>query len=273
VKLELAVQEDQISTLQSLGFTKNQAKIFLNLVRSGTCSAKTISKLSKVPREKVYRIMSQLHEKGLVIKTLSRPSKFTAVPIEDCIKILIKKKNKEHKELLEKTNDLLQKTNATNSSGLPEEESNFVLIPVREYNAKIRRKKVEDLQESLDCITTWKRFNQMVSLAKKSMSIALQKGVKCRYIMNKTKDEELPTDALKKLDMYPHFQIKYLPSAPKACLALFDKKEVYLITHLEKNLLDSPMLWSNNRCLASVIQDYFEIMWITAMESIPKQIY
>jgi hypothetical protein len=41
---------------------------------------------------------------------------------------------------------------------------------------------------------------------------------------------------------------------------------VFIILNPKAGLFDSPALWSNNQSLLSVVQDYFNTLWLAAME-------
>ncbi len=54
--------------------------------------------------------------------------------------------------------------------------------------------------------------------------------------------------------------------APLAHIALFDRKEVFINTSTTDGLAETPLLWSNSSSLVTVVHDYFEILWLTAIE-------
>jgi hypothetical protein len=49
-------------------------------------------------------------------------------------------------------------------------------------------------------------------------------------------------------------------------MAIYDRKEILIITNPHARLSESPALWSNNSSLISGMCDYFTILWTTAME-------
>ena len=55
-----------IQVLMKLGLSFVQAKIYLVLVGLGEADVKTVSLVSSVSRQEVYRVMPQLLEAGLV---------------------------------------------------------------------------------------------------------------------------------------------------------------------------------------------------------------
>ena len=121
---ELAIQEDEVSTFQKLGLTRNQSKVYLSLAAFGEekFSAGQVSKCCGVPREKIYKITSHLEEKGLISKILSKPTKFSAIPVKTCISILLQQQQNEYKELVTKSRMLAQKFLEKNPTPTTEEQ-------------------------------------------------------------------------------------------------------------------------------------------------------
>ncbi len=69
-----------LSLLESLGFSPNQAKIYLTLVILGDSTAKTIGSYSKVSREEVYRKLSEIEKMGFIERVFTKPAMFRAIP-------------------------------------------------------------------------------------------------------------------------------------------------------------------------------------------------
>jgi sugar-specific transcriptional regulator TrmB len=78
----------------------------------GTSAVGEISKLSKVRREEVYRILPKLEKTGLIEKTLSTPVKLKATSVENALSILIRNEEENAKnriiELTKKKEEFLQ---------------------------------------------------------------------------------------------------------------------------------------------------------------------
>ncbi len=62
-------------------------------------------------------------------------------------------------------------------------------------------------------------------------------------------------------------KIRYLSDYPRIIFAIFDKKEVVIATELKKALQGSAGLWSGNLNIVGMAEQYFEILWLAAMES------
>ena len=64
---KMSTREPDISSLKELGLTENQAKAIIGMVKIGVQSdATSIAKVSNVPRSKIYFILQQLTEIGLI---------------------------------------------------------------------------------------------------------------------------------------------------------------------------------------------------------------
>jgi sugar-specific transcriptional regulator TrmB len=84
-QLILALQE----RLRDFGLTKNESKIYLFLSKNGAKKALEISKEEKIPRTETYHLLSTLEDKGIVSISIRKPTKFSAVKIEQAIESII----------------------------------------------------------------------------------------------------------------------------------------------------------------------------------------
>ena len=98
--MALSSIEQNAQTLSSFGLTVKQAKVYLALVSLGTAPVGEISKLSKVRREEVYRILPKLEKMGLIEKTLTIPVKLKATSVDNALSILIRDEEEQAKRLV-----------------------------------------------------------------------------------------------------------------------------------------------------------------------------
>jgi sugar-specific transcriptional regulator TrmB len=263
----LASQDKEVQILTRLGLTFSQAKVYLALGRSGTSTAKTISQVSNIAREHVYEIMRQLQDLGLVEKVLTRPSEFRPIPIREGFSFLLQRRIKETSELQAKTIDLVKNLfESKEKKVLQRDGSQFVLIPKKEAIIQAKKKKAENTQTSIDCITTLKRFLQVAHTYGEVISEALERGVKIRVITQTPEDDESLPGIVKDFKKNPSYRLRYVLKSPSAVVTVYDKKELLIVTSPTADLAESPALLSNNSSLLKIIQDYFEILWITALE-------
>jgi len=258
---------EDIQTLIRLGLTISQAKVYLALLELEKATGKTISKHAKIARQEAYRILAELQEKGLVEKIIDMPTEFKPIPIENSMSILIKRKKNEVSKTQKEAARLLQKLKQkTLQSTLKEDETRFSLFP---EPVAVRREKgtLKTVQRSYDVITSCRDPHSVIFIDMEGIAEALQRGVKIRVIIDKTDEKEVLSDIIKQLKKYPNFKIMYLPNAPEALMSIYDEKEAWVCTCTHPVLKECPTLQTNNSCLLSILQDYFEIRWLTAMEN------
>jgi hypothetical protein len=60
--------------------------------------------------------------------------------------------------------------------------------------------------------------------------------------------------------------MRFIPYFPKAIFGIYDEKEIFIVLKSKTGLPGSPALWSNNPPLIDLAEDYFEMLWLTAMK-------
>jgi sugar-specific transcriptional regulator TrmB len=260
-------QKNTIQTLVQLGLTILEAKIYLTLSRYESLATKELSEVAKTSRPDTYRVLAKLQKRGLIEKIITKPAQFKAIPMETGIAFLLERKQVEHKNIETKSNLLLQ---AIKERPVPKPSevttSHFALIPQREPVIKKINEAIDNAEKSVDIFLSWKRFSLgITSTFAKSSQKAWERRVKFRIVVEspkETADVELARQFCRKS---PFCEIRFLPRPPKTVLGIYDQKHFFVIVNPKKGLFDSPALWSNSHSLLTVIRDYFEMLWLTAM--------
>jgi sugar-specific transcriptional regulator TrmB len=265
----LTMGEYECRALQDLGLTLSQAKVYLTLVTIGNLSARQASTFAQVARQDIYRILTELQQRGLVEKIVATPTKFSAVPIQDTISVLMERKIKETSELQDKTQELIQRVAAKVKTSILEEHQQFVLIPEKEALIKRMKKAVANAQESIDIISSGTVFPNFLFVIAENLKETIAKGVEIRYIVHKPEEIASWPEMVQDFMKNPLFKLKVLPNPPDTKCSIFDYKEVFIATYPSRGAFQSPALWSNNPCLIIAIQDHFEKNWAKATESNP----
>src|SRR4030043_336797 len=65
--------EENVRALSDLGLSPNQAKVYLSVLQTEGLPVHDISKIAKVNREDVYRVVLRLEKMGLIEKILGNP--------------------------------------------------------------------------------------------------------------------------------------------------------------------------------------------------------
>jgi len=98
--------------LHDFGLTKNESKIYLFLSKSGPSKAIKITDSEKIPRTETYHLLSTLEEKGIVKPSIQRPTRFSAVVIEQAIDSIIENQQKKIEDLKLLKHDMIKLWNS-----------------------------------------------------------------------------------------------------------------------------------------------------------------
>jgi sugar-specific transcriptional regulator TrmB len=264
ISLESLTLEEAIATLKALGLTLVQSKVYIVLAKSNALTIATLSKLSKVPRTDLYRVVKKLEQKGLVERVIATPVKFHGISLKEGVNLLINLKNQENRVLLEKANSLLQtygEKTASKIAGIS--ISKFILIPHARVIDRIR-KAIDAAQETVNLIISSSRFAQGVFLYQENVQRSLSREVQWRFIIERPANAKLRFNTLELLPKSPLCKVRYISSAPKTITGIYDQKQVFIIEQSKAGLSESPALWSNNKSLIALATGHFEKLWDTA---------
>ena len=265
--------EPQFSELQiliDLGLTLKQARVYLALIESGPIKVSEISKSSQVARPDVYPALSKLQKLGIVEKIIKTPLQYRATPINEGISRLLNTKTQQYEKVRTEAKILLSTAKKEKPKKKQIETPQFVLIPKRTVTERIKTS-IEKAQLNIDLVLSWKRFSQgIASTFAESIETAWAKNVKIRFIIESPSESKTAKQLIQFCEEKPSCQTRFTPHYPKATFGIYDKKEIYLIAKSKTDLPGSPALWSNNQSLISAMEDYFEILWLTAMKE-PSQ--
>lgn len=79
--------ENTVQQLKKLGFNEYEAKSYVSLVKQGSVTAYQVSKDSGIPRARIYDVLSNLVEKGIVLKEEIKDStQYSPLPVDVLLK-------------------------------------------------------------------------------------------------------------------------------------------------------------------------------------------
>ncbi len=257
---EDAKYTEDIQTLVDIGLTYRQSKIFLALSLLGKANISALSATAKMDRANVYRAMKQLRELKIVQVSITNPTTFEALPLNDAVQLLLEGKKNKYMNAALKAKKFLKKHRQNCIKSENSIESQFILIP----GGKLTLNKLEELSNSITethdgvlCLKDLQnRSDFFYSLFKK----LLCKNVKIRIIVSCKKNEKLPKIFESLLNI--NFKIRITEKEPYDTFGIWDKKRVFLTV---SSKISEPMtdgLFVDNFAVVGLIQEYFELKWV-----------
>jgi sugar-specific transcriptional regulator TrmB len=266
--------------LRDFGVTEKEAEIYIFLAKHGALKGGEISKRAKTHKALVYRILSSLQTKGLVIPTLESPARFTAVNFETVIDLNIKVR-REEVALLENTKkELLSYWKNISQAGAEAALEKFGVV---EGSNKIYPKIFQMIKE------TKKQFSAVATVS--GLVRAEQYGVldaafshpsksQIRFRFLTELNEQNLSEVKALLKKTPKTGFDFRGRNPDLGLSLFprmvirdDEEILFFITPTDKiptTEQDDSCLWTNSKALIQAFTVLFDDLWSNATDIIAR---
>lgn len=221
--------EQIISALLDMGLTEYEAKVYASLLNMGKSTASQVALESKVPRARIYDVLSTLARKGWVTIINEKPLKYVSSPLSE-IKNKLKKIEGRFKKAEKKIVDELH-SNIKNENEAVSEASIDILLGRKETFRRI----AAAIESSRDSIYLYYCKEELLLELLPYLKKAAEKGVKVRMLV--LKDCSLKTK--RKLKKY--FEVRVQPSFPgHACLLVDSAK--YMNIFFRNNDLNADVI-------------------------------
>ena len=268
------IPKESIEILVELGLTQTEAKVYMALLCLKSATARNIHRASKVARQDVYQLLSDLQEKGLIEKVINKPAKFRPIPANEAISILTQRRNKQHRQLKKRAIKHFRDFEAGNAETLPlDGVTQFALLSKSETNptGHIDKlgKAVDNAQKSVMWSTTFPLFMKVKFFDQHIWKKAAERGVKFKFIIGGRPKEksELNLDPI--LENSDNFKIRWTSTVLPAVVLLVDEREAFC--RLGRDI-DCPVLFSLSPSFVALIRDYFEMNWKSLENSRKRKI-
>ena len=240
----MVFEEQDLQYLTEIGFTKTQAKLYLTLLRLGKTDGKTLSKNANASRTVVYRTLDELQKMGLVEKEITIPYKFKATPLKQGMQILLARRLQEYENYREKAENFLLRNDNYNQEMFQENEYKFNIVESSERILQIIKRQHDDVQRSMDILSTLHRWLQILDSCFENYETALTRGVKYRVVIEKSIGKINLPESVRALLAKPNFKLRLSRSPLKTNAGIMDQKEATLNLFPSKSLGESPLIWT-----------------------------
>lgn len=248
-----------VQTLERLGLTKLQAKIYLASCYLEKAAVSKISALAKIARPDVYRVLPSLEELGLVTKVISNPTQYEAVPLKKGCRRLLIKKQLEYTKVKKSVNHMVEFHKNQENKQDPDKSRFEIVSSAKQL---LERLAIEDslAQKTIDIMGNWIHIRPLLYGANNLLPNALKRGVKIRILTDDTIDKKF-----EKTIKSPLLEVRSLngPVPIKTVIYDTEKANMYVGTLYDKRGL-IPSLWSENPGFIKILFAFFESNWLQA---------
>jgi len=164
-----------VTELEQLGFTANEANVYLALIQKGAMTATAIAAATRLARTAVYPTINSLVDQGLVDAGEGYGSKFSAVPAERALSHLMLERDRITRAVIERISSLEEPAEA-----VPEELIQVIRSP-RAVAERFERLQLE-AERQIDVFVKAPLFVRPGNPAEEK---PLRRGVRCRGLYEK----------------------------------------------------------------------------------------
>jgi sugar-specific transcriptional regulator TrmB len=265
------IQEKVLKTLQDLGLTSLDSKIYIYLAKKGPQKGNAISKALKVQKQQLYRNLKKLQSKAIVSATLEHPAKFSAVPFEKVLDLFIKAKLQEAQTIQTEKTRLLSSWQAMQVVETPDASARFMVIEGRNIIYSRIRQMINATKTQLSIISTISglaRADQF-GLLDAGFKHPLRSEVQFRFLTHLSKENMDTMQTL--LKETPKADLRFEIRTPNIGSSLFprmvirDQGEVVFFINPKVDAAlpeqDDLCLWTNCKSLIHSFLAMFEELW------------
>ncbi len=256
---QLSTIED---TLARFGLLKNEIRVYMYLARAGEKKAGEIAEAISLHRTETYRILRDLEKKGIVFSIFEKPLKFTAVPLDKAIDLLVDAQKIKIKLLEQEKTSLVE---LWQSMPQPKgENAKKELFQMLEGEQQVLMKANELLEKTEEKFHVFASADYLSELFYNDFSDNL-KGQADKVQVTLVTDDSLKS-------AYFIGQMKWLSESHKIadeqnlpCFMLSDNKEVLIAFHEKDNDSEDDVkkkprtaaIWTNYSALVNTLQMLF----------------
>jgi HTH-type transcriptional regulator, sugar sensing transcriptional regulator len=246
-------------TLQELGLSLNEARIYEALLKLGKSSISQIAVETSIHRRNVYDAVNRLVEKGIITPVIgSKDSNYLPVDPGKLLEIVEEKRQKLQK-ILPALEDLFKQEKGS--------EGIYILKGIEGYKNALR----DILNVGQTCYTIagkslWTNPSTD-PISEKAIQEGFQKNIKYHTLFDATAKEQV-----QKMKKYPNQIYRFLPekySSPTAVDIYGDRVVVYVNDNLDAPDENLTLFMIVSKKLADSYRQWFQFMWDHSKET-PK---
>jgi sugar-specific transcriptional regulator TrmB len=265
LKAGIRLSQDLIlSKLIDIGFTEQEARIYILLAKIGPSKAKDISRTLRINKVQVYRNLRNLQNRDFVEPSLGCPAHFSATPFDKIIDLVAESKSAEAMLLRSNKASLLsifelikQQPPSEVDKFVIVENSNTIYSLITQLFKKAQNEIIVMIDDAYKAVPNFEESHQITKLN-------LKRKIKYRCIgQDNEANREYTRKVMKSGSISSNFENRYSKISDDnfPCFFMRDGKE--LIMQIEKDSFGyiRKVMITNNQALIALICLFFEGVW------------
>lgn len=262
------MEDKIIHLMESVGLTGYEARAYRALIEHGKLSANELSRLTGIPLQRVYGVISSLMNKGLVKELPEKPKKFDAVPpnegLEEYIRKYIRSLETQIDHIRDASQELLKEVNVLYNSSRIKVGWEALIQKLSGFN-EMEAMTVKGINDSNEMISISTNTFSWYPKVERYLKVALDKGVSVRVLLNPSIRRLV--DLGIRFDERIRFRRSPMPALPFRGTIFDDKMVVFLmLVPSDESQKIRPLFYqphvSVNRGIVKLFSDTFEYNWV-----------
>lgn len=254
--------------IMDFGFTQDEANYYVFLSLMGPTPIRTLVRRFDSNRVKVYRTLKKLEERGFVERTIGRPVRYVAAPLEDSLQKSIENIQTRLTGLEEARKEILDQWSKLSEGLEPElEEPRFRIHQGRQQIYEQLLQMCGKAEREISLVTTEKDLHRLALFGlDDALRSRVGDGVKINIM---TQVESIEFEEIGKY--YQFTASRHVPLTAPARFVVIDDSEALVTVSMEDSMSMTTQndtgLWTNSVSFISIMKVFYNALWSLASET------
>ena len=256
-------QEELVNRLSQFGLTTNQSKVYLSIIQAGSISAGTISKVTFLHRQDIYKILPKLEKKGLISKTIGKPTKIKAIPLETALyQMILSEKEKTSKKIAALESNVKDLIEALKDQPPTQEDAGFTLLTTDDLIKNRANLSIQGLKKEVKMAANPKLLLSLLNRLNEIIESVAEKSIRLSLLVAPFEDLETVKKTIEKLKPNQNkICTKGISNGTFTHYLIVDRREVWIATEQKTEAGFPCILWTNDRNVVQVYEENFYMGW------------
>ncbi len=257
------MQEDFVKKISEFGLSTNQAKVYLSIIQAGSISAGNISKVSSLHRQDIYKILPILEKKGLITKTIGKPCKIQAIPLETALhQLIISEKEKSCKKIAALESNLNNLVESLKVEPQIEDDAHFTLLTTNESIRNRADLSIHVLKKEAKIAANKQLMLGPLTRMQEIIDVLTKKPIKVSVLVTPVENVETVVKSVETLQhKKSKIEVKFTSKSSLKNYIILDRKEVWIASEQKTESGFPCILWTNDKNIVQIYDENFDMNW------------